>query len=52
MNDFGSRAQTTRFYVQIRVENDMSGSQSWAQGSTCYDDLKALDDKKNFRLWA
>ena len=31
---------------------DMNISKSWPQGSKCYEQLKAVEDKNDFSWWA
>ena len=44
MNNFGSWAQGSRWYEQLKVVDDMSYSGLWAQGDGCYQQLSIMDE--------
>ena len=52
MNDFKDISSRLEMIWIALACGDMNDSRLWDQGSRCYKQLKALDDKNESGLWA
>ena len=48
----GSRVQGSRYYEHMSTSVGVNDSQSWAQASWCYKQLRVVDDMKDYGSWA
>ena len=51
INDYGSLAEGSRCYVQLRAIDDMNDSESWAQGYRYYEQFKVFHDMNYSVSW-
>ena len=52
MNNFKSWTQSSRWYEQLRVVDNINDSGLCAQGYKSYEQLKAMNDMNDIGSWA